>query len=195
MISRVSHLIVACLLYQLLLSACSPSVYFDSSPSAAFSRYRSFALLPRQDTVQVSIFSDGILDELIERSIVAEMKSRKLEVDTKAPDLIAKFHLIVETREDIISYPNSYYPGLWPSFPMRYPYYPYYGPFTYQPDYFRKIYYKQGTLIIDVFERETGKLTWRGWSVVNIDSRNKFEKNLPDLVQRIFSNYPVPKAP
>ncbi|MBS1544609.1 MAG: DUF4136 domain-containing protein [Bacteroidetes bacterium] len=72
-----------------------------------------------------------LLDELIERSIVGEMKSRKLEVDTKAPDLIAKFHLIVEKREDIISYLNSYYPGFWPSFPMRYPYY---GPFTYQPN-------------------------------------------------------------
>lgn len=60
----------------LLAVSCSPSVYFDQSPTVNFATYKTYAFLPKVDTARVSIYNSGIIDELIHKSIVAELNRR-----------------------------------------------------------------------------------------------------------------------
>lgn len=174
----------------LLCTSCSPSVYSDQSPSVNFTSFKTYAFLPKVDSTKISVYNSGIIDEIIHKSIAAEMNSRNYSVDTKEPDLLIKFHLMVENREEIVNSPNYMYPPYWYGYAMPYPYFYYPGP-MYMPNNFRKIEYKEGTLIIDFFERSTGKLAWRGWSTNNLDDLKKFEAHLPDKVKEILTNYPV----
>ena len=174
----------------LILSACSPQVYFDSNPSVNIASLRTYAFLPKVDSAKVSVYNSDIIDDLIHKSIVAQMNSRNFTVDTKKPDLLIKFHMMVEKKEDIVNTSPYTYPSYMYRFPMRYPYYYYPGP-MYMPNSFSRIEYKEGTLIIDFFDHASGKMAWRGWGTRNIDNLTKFEQTLPDLIDEILANYPV----
>jgi hypothetical protein len=50
--------------------------------------------------------------------------------------------------------------------------------------------FKEGTLIIDFIDRESGNLIWRGWSTNTLNDPNSFEKNLPNEISQIFAKYP-----
>ncbi len=169
---------------------CAPSVYFDKSPSARFTAYKTYAFLPKVDTSAVSIYDSGIIDELIHKSIVAELNARGYAIDTSQPDLLVKFHMMVEEKVETVNSPTYNYPPFGYGYPMRYPYFYYPGP-IYRDNYFRTIYYKEGTLIIDLIERSNGNLIWRGWSITDLDNLSKFEQHLPELIQRIMANYPI----
>ena len=176
----------------LLLDNCAPQAYFDQSPSVNLVPFKTYAFLPKVDSAKVSIYNSGIIDELIHKSIVAELNSRGFSVDTKNPDLLVKFHMMVENKTDIVNTSPYSYPPTAFGYPMRYPYYYYPGAMS-TPNSFRRIQYKEGMLIIDFFVRSDGKLGWRGWSESNLDNLNKFEQQLPDMVARILSNYPIPR--
>ena len=153
----------------LFLPACSHQVYFDTNPSVNIVPLRTYAFLPKVDSAQVSVYNSDIIDELIHKSIAAEMNSRNFAIDTKKPGLLIKFHMVVEKKEDIIT-TSSY---------------------RLTPYTFHKIEYKEGTLIIDFFDHASGTLAWHGWATRNIDNLTKFEQGLPDLIDEILSNYPV----
>lgn len=176
------------ILMVVMLAACSPSVYFDKSPSVNFVRFHSFAFLPSPDNTTVSIYNNQIMDELIERSIRAEFISRGMEVNVKEPDLLLRVHLVVEEKEEMVNNSaNRPYPYMGP---YQSPYFYFPGP-VYND--FRTIPYEKGTLIIDVIQRESGKLVWRGWSSETISSLPQYESKLPDLIAKIMSNYPIQK--
>ena len=183
-------LTVMILFVSLLLTCCSPNVYFDQSPSVNLVPFKTYAFLPKVDSTKVSIYDSGIIDELIHKSIVAELNSRGFAVDTKNPDLLIKFHMMVENKTDIVNTSPYSYPPYAFGYPMRYPYYYYPGSMI-TPNSFRRIEYKEGLLIIDFFVRSDGKLAWRGWAESNLDNLSKFEQHLPDMVAKILSNYPI----
>ncbi len=63
------------LLVSLLLTCCSPNAYFEQSPSVNLVHFKTYAFLPKVDSAKVSIYDSGIIDELIHKSIVAELNS------------------------------------------------------------------------------------------------------------------------
>ena len=175
----------------LLLNHCAPNAYFEQSPSVNLVPLKTYAFLPKVDSTKVSIYDSGIIDELIHKSIVAELNSRGYTVDTAHPDLLIKFHMMVENKTDIVNTSPYAYPPYAFGYPMRYPYYYYYPGSMITPNSFGRIEYKEGLLIIDFFVRSNGKLAWRGWAESNLDNLSKFEQHLPDMVAKILSNYPI----
>ncbi len=169
--------------------SCGPQVFFDTSPSINFNRYKkSFAFLPHVDSLQTCIFDNDIMDEHIQEVISMEMQKRNYVIDTREPELMIKFHLMVEDKEDIVNTPIYSYP--WVYSPYRYPYYFYPGP-IYLGNNIQRIDYQEGTLVIDAIARNSGKLIWRGWAVGKLDDPELFIEKLPATIHRIFIHFPI----
>lgn len=172
-----------------LLIGCGPEVFFDASPSVDFAALsRTYAFLPRLDSGKNTLFDNGLMDEHIQRAVTAEMSKRNYTVDTQTPELMIKFHVMVENKEDIVNTPVYTYPMYYGWY--RYPYYYYPGP-VYTDGSMRRIEYKEGTLVIDVVERSSGRLIWRGWSVGRLENPVKFVDQVPHLIHRMFLHFPV----
>ncbi len=185
----------------LLVFGCSQKIFFDTSVSANFAAYkRTFAFLPPIDSGKTSLFENGIMNENIRVAILSEMKRRNYTADTVAPELLVKFHLMVENKEDVVNSPVYSYGGGYGynggygyggGFGMfGNPYYNFAGP-IYMGDDIEKVDYEQGTLVIDVIERSSGKLVWRGWSVGDVNNAEQYTHELPNLIDRIFNHYPI----
>lgn len=87
---------------------------------------------------------------------------------------------------------NNYYtPGYYAN---NYPYYTPYGfPFgrTTYTNSIQQINFKEGTLIIDLIDRKTKKLLWRGWSTEALSDPENYKKNLPIEIRGIFKRLPT----
>lgn len=161
----------------LILSGCSSKSQFIKSPSIDFASFKTYAFLPRADSSRT--FQDnGIIDELIQNTIAAEMNSRNYSVSTSMPDLLIQFHLMVTNGEEIMNAPGYTYPTFGYSLPATHFYFP-------------ESTYQRGTLVIGFFERSTGKFIWKGWTINNLNNLARFKQHLPDVVHRILKNYPV----
>ena len=52
------------------------------------------------------------MNENIERLITGKMNERNYVIDTKSPELLVQFHVMVENKEDIVNTPVYSYPGM-----------------------------------------------------------------------------------
>ena len=68
--------------------------------------------MPRIDSTKNSLFENNIMNENIERLITGKMNERNYVIDTKSPELLVQFHVMVENKEDIVNTPVYSYPGM-----------------------------------------------------------------------------------
>jgi hypothetical protein len=91
------------------------------------------------------------------------------------------------------TYPGNYYnPGF---FANNYPYYsnygfPYGGP-TYITNSVTEITFKEGTLIIDLIDRRSNELIWRGWSTEALSDPVSYKKQVSTEIREIFKKLPT----
>lgn len=78
--------------------------------------------------------------------------------------------------------------------------YPYYSPYGFPvgPSYHvnsfaQAVKYTEGTLILDVIDRKTGELIWRGWNKEPLTDPATYERDLPGEITSIFRKYPSHK--
>lgn len=55
---------------------------------------------------------------------------------------------------------------------------------------YQKVEFNEGTLIIDMIDRKTNELVWRGWSTELLDQGRTFETDLTYQVRSIMSQFP-----
>jgi hypothetical protein len=78
-----------------------------------------------------------------------------------------------------------------------YPYYSPYGfpnpvPQTYG-NTFQQIQFKEGTLIIDIIDRNKNQLVWRGWNTETLSDPNNYQDQLSAEIYNIMENFPMKK--
>ncbi len=195
-----------------LLAGCSQRIYFDTSVDANFKSYKkTFAFLPPVDSIKSALFDHGLMNENIRVAILTEMKKRSYMADTLAPELLVKFHIMVEQKENIVNNSTFSYGGMGMGgmgmggmgmgygmggmmygmgmgYGMGYYNYP---SQIYMGNDIQKVDYEQGTVVVDVIERSTGKLVWRGWSIGDLQNPMQYTNELPNLIYRIFRHYPI----
>jgi len=174
---------------------CGPEIFYETNTSTDFGKLkRTYAFLPRIDSSKNGLFENDIMDEKIQRLITEKLKARNYRIDIDKPELLVRFHLMVENKEDIINTPVYNYPympyGFGYRFPFPFYYYP--GP-IYLGNNNQRIAYQQGTLVIDLIERDSGKLIWRAWSVERLSDPVKYMKQLPEMISGMFAHYPITK--
>lgn len=189
------HFISLSILTGLLVTSCGPKVDADKKVARSLSSYSSYAFLPNQDTIQTSNYDNARVNEIVIDEIRTSMQEKNYRLDRNQPDLLVYYHLMLDEEMAVNANPvytnYSYYrPGHYVG--------PYYRNYTYN-NYFtvprivgsnvQQIPYKEGTLVIDLIDRRTNEIVWRG-SAEDVIERNNLEAELRSYVDAIFERLP-----
>ena len=208
-----TRLLVFCFLVVIAfsLSSCNTTqVYSDYNRSVDFRQYRSFAWIPRSDTVHNTFYDNQITEKNIKYYANAEMLDKGYKIDTLEPDLLLKYHFTSQKKTYNV---NSYSPS------YGYGSNPYNNPYGYNNQYYgygnnngynnngynnsgynnngynrgygqQQVEYMEGSMLIDVIDRRTNELIWRGWTIGTINDEYQVQTEIPTNVHRILSKYP-----
>jgi hypothetical protein len=161
-----------------------------------------------RENVNKELFSRGLSvnretpDVLLQYTLVVEQKEEKF-INTQTirdPFLnnnLPPYNAYASAYDSpanlyLYSNPSNYFNSTY--YVNQYPYFNNYGypiPSSYyQSQNIYQTQFKEGTLIIDVIERNTGKLLWRGWNKDVLYDPNSYERILPGEIIEIFKEYP-----
>ena len=119
-------------------------------------------------------------DKRIKSAVQKQLSRRGYKLVAENPDLILHYHIIVKDQSVLITEPFGYS----------------YGPYWTRTN--TNIYsYKEGTLILDLMEKKTNHLMWRGWAVTDVKesySPKEVEALMEVVVSRIFRRFPKTKT-
>jgi hypothetical protein len=182
--------VVLVVLFMSGLSACTSYDYYVAGLNRTnLSRYRTFAWMPAgRNNNKAS--TNMAADAKIKDAATASLVTKGLTLNQRDPDLIVSYSSIVGKGTRTYYYPD-YYGGMYPGFGFGYggfggwggfyrPYYYAYGaPFMYDGYNQGTEHYKEGTLIIDLIDRRSRQIVWRGFGVGEVHHNQ--QKNIDDL--------------
>ncbi len=176
--------------------SCGPIVQTVNMSNEALESYKSFAYLPSSN------FDDSTLeynDKTVGTKVIERVNSNLMKagytLDRENPDLLVLIRTMVDTETQTYKepiYANYPYADLTPNVS------PYYDPFYftnyydynqiigYDTDVYK---YKEGTLIVDLVDRKSKKVVWRGTASDQIYKGNN-SKVISTYVDDIFEQFP-----
>ncbi|MCP1728448.1 hypothetical protein J2T60_002448 [Natronospira proteinivora] len=173
----------------MLLTACAGTGPVEYDQSVDFERYQTFAWAnPDRRQVKDPVLDSELLDRRMANAIRQTLTAKGLEeVAAEDADLLVTYHTISRER---LSNPHvrvhlSYGPG--------YPYYPHWHARRHHPGpiyYHDQRSYQEGTLIIDVVDRQQNELVWRGWRAGEVRPSRFRDDQLRQQVDRILHHFP-----
>ena len=173
------------------LSACSSYDYYTAGLNTThLSRYHTFAWMPViSNNGKKMNPANGAADAKIKETATQVLTEKGLTLQQRQPDLLISYTATVG-RGTRTNYYTTY--GGWGGWGWGGWYNPYYafGPgFAYRGalTYEDQEHYKEGTLVIDLIDRRTQKVIWRGFGVgeVHHDPQKNID-DLPKVVQGIL---------
>ncbi len=190
------------------LSACSSYSYFTAARNKTnMSGYRTFAwLAPDMQTGKAgAVVKKEIGDEAVKSATITALETKGLKLQETDADLLVSYSTITGRGVKTEFYP-SYYGGLYSGFGWGgyggWGYRSFYGyggrfgggwGFPYYGGYYgggggvvAKVPYKEGTLIIDIIDRNSRQLVWRGFGVGELHNPKTTLKELPKVVSGIL---------
>lgn len=182
-----------------LLAGCASTSRAEYDREVDFSRYQTFAWAPpERDEVRDPVLDSGLLDRRVARAVHEVLTERGFrEAEPDEADLLVTYHTTSRDRVTTgtravrvhLAYGHRYhyYPRWYD--PMYGPYHPYYGPFP--PHYATdRRDYREGTLIIDVVDREREELIWRNWRSSEVRQDLFSEGQINSRVEHILRDFP-----
>jgi len=178
----------------LLLSSCSGELHTSSWKASGVNlkTYKSYAWIAPGDSILGNRRDDKLYAGTIQHFADLELKKKGFAVNSQDPDAVFMF----DTRlEDHVRYTQS--PSVSVGVAVGGP--GYYG----APGYYMggmvpvaggditASYYKQGTLIIEMYDLKTSKLLWRGLASKDIDQTTDINYLLQKAIHDIFIYLPV----
>ena len=176
------------------LSACSSYNYYAvSNKPLTTQNYHTYAWILEGQSKSTSIYSNDVATDRIVDAASKELESRGLKLDNANPDLLVRYTAVVENQVKYYNEPIYYNP------PYRlsprvgyyrgraYRYYSYFDSFPIYVGYeVRKIKIKEGNIIIDLIDRKTNKVIWRGWAEGEVTNPENAINDIPLVVGNIF---------
>lgn len=167
----------------------------DSDHSADFSRYHTFAWRPDTDTTTTP-YNNQIIRNNTMNYFTHCMGERGLKAEVDSPDVLLDLMVTAVKREKTVLLP-AYYPSYNPyyyPFPNAY----YYrgnnaGGHPYSSGYAtRKAEYNESTITLNVIDRRTSKLVWKGRAAGDLYDPSFIASNLHPAVFDILRDFPIP---
>jgi len=180
------------------LSACNTYNYYTAGLNKTnMSGYHTFAWMPMQNSGNTNAKSNQEADAKIKDATTTSLQAKGLTLQTQHPDLIVVYTTTVGrgTRTNYYSGYPGFYGGWgwgagwgwgsrfgWGGW-ARPSYYAFGDPFMYYGGvtYAEQENYREGTLIIDLIDRRTRKVVWRGYGVGEV--HHDPQKNIDDIPQ------------
>jgi hypothetical protein len=155
-------------------------VHVDYDRSGRFSWYKTFAWYESEETSLAG--HNDLMHSRIKNAIEHHLSQGRLVEDNDEPDLYVTYH--AGSREAVRVDPVAIGVGISPGWAWD----PYWGGAGVSTASVRT--YEQGTLIIDIWEAETGKLVWRGTAVdVFSDDPDKADKKINKAIEKMIKKW------
>lgn len=182
----------------LVLASCSTYYYYAVSDKPVnASMYKTYAWIPETQSKAAVAYNNDIVTDKIVDAASAELNNRGFTLNNNQPDLLIKHTVVVneetKTYEEPVYYNQppmllpriGYYRG------RAIYYYTYTNPFpVYVGSRATRMKVKEGSLMIDIIERASSKLIWRGWAEGEITDPQKAVNDIPNIVANIFKKLP-----
>ena len=180
------------------LSSCSTYDYYSvSNKPVNTSKYQTYAWIPESQSKASSAYNNDIATDKIVDAASAELNARGFQLQNKAPDLLIKYTAVVNKETKTYEEPVYYNPPPRLSPRVGYYrgraiyYYAYNDPFpVYVGSRARRMQVKEGSIMIDIIERRTSKLIWRGWAEGEVTDSQKAVEDIPEVIANIFKKLP-----
>lgn len=179
-------------------SCTTVNVHSDTAKDIDFKQFHTFAWLPDGDTAHHGrIPNQDAIIRSVHNHVNDELVKRGYKIDTLKPDLLVLVHTRFENKQQTVQTPvYSSYPYYYPGFYVG-PWYSYYYPGYYDMSFvvgydIHNVSYTEGNLIIDIIQRSTKKIIWRGWTTEDYADPAGFEDNIKQKVHQVFRKYPIP---
>jgi len=168
----------------LFLTACSQQiiVHTDFDPDYDLGTYKSFdwGEKVKIEEGRNPLHYNELNDKRIKKAVQEQLTRRGYKHIAESPDLILHYHIIVKDQSVVATEPFGYS----------------YGPYWNRMN--TNVYsYKEGTLILDLMDRKTNNLIWRGWAVTDVNesySPQEIEEIIQKVVSKIFRKFPKTKT-
>lgn len=166
-----------------LLAGCAPWVKTEYAAGVNFERLESFAWQdPTREKVENPVLDSQLMDEKVKQAVTAALKARGYrEVPAAQADFLVTYHAVRQLEEG---------PGT--GFATGFGFYggfghPWYNTIVITND---RDTYETGVLVIDVLDRQTEKLLWRGWRSKGLNQTNFSAAGVARLVDEILAHFP-----
>lgn len=176
--------------------SCGSGSNISKESAKKLKAYNTYSYLPNKDTILNKDYNNDRIHEVIISTINNNLSSEDFAIDNRQPDVLVYLHTMFDEKVDVNANPVytnfSYYrPGLYIG--------PYYEDYTYE-NYFtiqrvdadaaiKQLPYKEKSIVIDLIDRRTNKILWRGTADEEIGSR-RLERDLRNYVDEIFKKFP-----
>ena len=158
---------LAMLLMIVPLRADDKSVDFDEDKD--FTKYESFDVRRQVINSKAPALNSDLVKDRIANSIRRELTNDGLFKDATQPDLIVNYRLGAQQERDVDTFRTGRYGGRTRVVVDK---------------------FAEGTLVIDIVERSSGDLVWRGIYNDKEGDFSKLAKKLDDDVRKLFEEYP-----
>ncbi len=159
------------------LSGCASSYManFDYDRSVNFRKYTSYTVEPAKSDKDDPVLNSQLNQKRIKDAVVTEMKNRGYFYKEEEADLVIKYRMHVENRQETQS-SNTWGFG--------------YGWGRPNNTYTRN--YREARLIIDMVDAKTNQLVWQGWSSSEDHNNRKQDREaiVHNMVTKILAQYP-----
>lgn len=170
----------------LLLAGCAtgPRITSEADPEADFGSYRTFGFY-----TPLALEKEGYATPTTDRikaAARAQLESRGYTYTTQQPDLWVNLNAYMQERTDVTSYPTVDY-SYYYSYRARA-----YFAVPYWRDQTQVHQYTEGTLNVDLVDRQKNRLVWEGIAVGRIAKLKPAERaaRIDSTLAEIFARYP-----
>jgi hypothetical protein len=173
----------------LLVAALAPAqdVGYNFDQQADFTRYKTYKWVP----VKGGEVPNDLIARQITDAIDRQLATKGLtKTDSDTADLFVAYHVAVSQEKQLTTWDTGY--GMGPGWGGRY-YGGYYGGGMSTST---TSTINVGTVALDMYDRATRQLVWRGMASKQVDTKAKPEKrqkNLDKAMAKLLKNYPPTK--
>ncbi|HTE29623.1 MAG TPA: DUF4136 domain-containing protein [Chryseolinea sp.] len=179
---------LALLCSTLLFLSCAESIqtFSDHDTKVDLKTYKTYAWVAPGDSVLNAKRKDKLYGGLIVHASDIELGKKGMTVDTSAPDALFMF----ETQlEDKVAYSQS--PTVSVGVGYGGPGYYVGGSAPIAGGQITSSEYQDGMMIMNMYDRKTGNLIWRGGAKKSLDSASDVEEVIQAAVKAIFARLPI----
>ena len=159
-------LIVTCLLTA---QAVAQKITVEFDQGADFSRYKTFSIRDGQLNSRNPALNNDLVKKRIESDLEQNLTASGLTRADDRADLNVRYHFGSARKTELESYPAGW--RGWGTRVVRVP-------------------YSEGTLVIDLHDRESRSLVWRAIASEEQHDANKIEGKLDKMVEKALKKYP-----